>query len=135
MSTTEAFGYTYPETSKLGQDNGRRGNIVAQINRLYGDGPAAAGKTVAASTTSRHEWFVEVQVERADLQLPCSIDVYLGDRLASRTMLLSMPKTGLAHDELSISRAVNRLDVNGDDSAAVERALLKELHAKVVKVR
>ncbi|KAI3321261.1 Di-copper centre-containing protein [Xylariaceae sp. AK1471] len=131
MATTEAFGYTYPEISTVGQNHGRK-DVIAQINRLYG-GLVTARKTTAASM-SRRDWFVNVQVERADLPLPCSINVYLGDHFAGRTVLLGMPKTGRAHDELSLFWAVDRLDVDNNDSGVVERALMKDLHFKVFKV-
>ncbi|KAI8626488.1 Di-copper centre-containing protein [Xylariaceae sp. FL1651] len=123
--TTGAFGYTYAET-KQGQKE-----VITQINKLYGDRVAVADK-IAVSRLGR-EWFVTVQVERADLQLPCSIDVYMGDNLAGRTLLLSMPTEGLAHNELSLRRAISRLDVDQTDTAAIERILKNELRVEVVK--
>ncbi|KAI3335615.1 Di-copper centre-containing protein [Ustulina deusta] len=130
VATTEAFGYTYPDI--LGVDQGRTKDVIVQINRLYGN-VAAAEKSTGASA-SRREWFVDIQVDRADVPLPCSINVYLGDQLAGQTLLLNMPKVGIAHDELSLSRAVNRLDPNDNKSNwYVERRLMNDLHVKVVK--
>jgi hypothetical protein len=133
MATTEAFGYTYPEISTVGQNDSRKGDVIAQINRLYG-GLVATRKGTAASIT-RRDWFVNVQVERADLSLPCSINVYLGNHFAGRTALLNMPASGRVYDELTLLRAIDRLGVDSNDSGAVERALMKNLHVKVVKVR
>ncbi|KAI0407224.1 hypothetical protein F4802DRAFT_595450 [Xylaria palmicola] len=124
MATIEGFGYTYPDL--LGDGRGRTEDIIVQINRLYGDLDATAER--AATSRSRREWFIEIHVDRADLPLPCSINVYLGDRLAGRTSLLNMPKTGLAHDELSLTGAVNRLAIDHRDYRAVERRLLNDLH-------
>lgn len=130
MATTEAFGYTYPDIPSL--DEGRTKNVIAQINQLYGD--TSAAKRSTAVPTARREWFVDIQVDRADLPLPCSIDVYLGGQLAGRTLLLDMPKTGLAHDELSLSRVTNRLDADHSKPISIERALKNDLHVKVMKV-
>ncbi|TGJ86262.1 hypothetical protein E0Z10_g2493 [Xylaria hypoxylon] len=129
VATIEAFGYTYPDI--LGEDQGRTKDVIAQINRLYGDIPAV-DKSVVASAP-RRDWFVDIQVNRGDLPLPCSINVYLGDQLAGRTLLLNMPKTGTAHDELPLSWALNRLDVKDNKSKDVERRLMNDLHVKVVK--
>ncbi|KAI1124250.1 Di-copper centre-containing protein [Nemania abortiva] len=129
MEATEAFGYTYLEIPD--DDQGRKESVVVQINRLYGDLAATQKPTIASP--SRREWFVEIKVDRADLQLPCGINVYLGDRLAGQTMLLSMPKTGLANDELPLSRAINRLDVDHNEPGAIERKLISDLNIKVTK--
>ncbi|KAI0483901.1 Di-copper centre-containing protein [Xylaria cf. heliscus] len=128
VATTEAFGYTYPD---IPGDNQGRKEVIVQINRLYGD--LSATKTREVASTSRREWFVELQVDRADLPLPCNIDVYLGGRLAGRTSLLSMPKTGIAHDELVLSRAIRSLDVDENEPGGIERRIMNDLHVKVTK--
>lgn len=130
MAAIEAFGYTYPETPN--EDQGRQEGVIVQINRLYGD--LTANQTLTAASTSRREWVVKIQVDRADLQLPCSIDMYLGDHLAGRTWLLSMPKTGLAHDELPLSRAISRLGIDSNEPGAIEKRLVNDLHVQVTKV-
>ncbi|KAI0505522.1 Di-copper centre-containing protein [Xylaria bambusicola] len=129
VAATEAFGYTYPDIP--GPDQGRTKDVIAQINQLYGD--IAAAKKSAAVPNARREWFIDIHVDRADLPLPCSINVYLKDQLAGRTLLLEMPKTGIAHDELSLSRVINRLDADNNRSEYIERALKNDLHVKVMK--
>ncbi|KAI0541909.1 hypothetical protein GGR58DRAFT_497545 [Xylaria digitata] len=129
VATIESFGYTYTDIPS--EDEGRKKDVIAQINRLYGEMPAV-GKSIVAST-SRRDWFVDIQVDRADLPLPCSINVYLGEQLVGRTLLLGMPKTGIAHDELPLSRALNRLGVKDNKSEDVERRLMNDLYVKVAK--
>ncbi|KAJ3577361.1 hypothetical protein NPX13_g3208 [Xylaria arbuscula] len=129
VATTETFGYTYPDIP--GPDQGRTKDVITQINQLYGGFSAAKRSTEVP--TARREWFVDIQVDRADLPLPCSIEVYLRDQLAGRTLLLNMPKTGLAHDELSLSRVTNRLDTNHSTTKFVERTLKNDLHVQVLK--
>ncbi|KAI1758339.1 Di-copper centre-containing protein [Xylaria castorea] len=128
VATTEAFGYTYPDM--IGDDQGRK-EVIVQINNLYGD--LSATENWAAASTSRREWFTEIQVDRADLPLPCNIDVYLGDQLAGRVSLLRMPRTGIAYDELSLSQAVRSVDAYHDESGGTERRLINDLHVKVTK--
>ncbi|KAI0966132.1 Di-copper centre-containing protein [Xylaria arbuscula] len=128
VATTETFGYTYPDISGVGE--GRTKDVIVQINRLYGE-IAVFDKLTASAP--RREWFVDIQVDRVDLPLPCSINVYVGDQLAGRTLLLDMPKTGIAHDELSLFGVTNRLYADNYKSEYVERRLMKDLHVKVVK--
>lgn len=129
MATTEVFGYTYPDI--LGGDQGRK-DVIVQINRLYGD--LSATENWVAASMSRRQWFIEIQVDRADLPLPCNIDVYLGDRPVGRTSLLSMPKTGIAHDELPLFRAVKNIDIRHNEPGDIERRLIKDLRVNVTKV-
>ncbi|TRX95482.1 hypothetical protein FHL15_003440 [Xylaria flabelliformis] len=96
VATTEAFGYTYPDMP--GDD---------QINSLYGG--LSATDNWAAASASRRKWFAEIQVDRADLPLPCDIDVYLRDQLAARISLLSY------HNEFG----------------GTESRLISDLHVKV----
>ncbi|KAI0112490.1 Di-copper centre-containing protein [Nemania sp. FL0031] len=129
MAATEAFGYTYLDIPS--EDQGRKEGVIVQINRLYGD--LAPTWKPTNTSTSRREWVAEIQVDRADLELPCNINVYIGDHLAGRTMLLNMPKTGLAHDELPLSRAIDILDVDRNKPKAIERKLVSDLYVSVTK--
>ncbi|KAI1811916.1 Di-copper centre-containing protein [Poronia punctata] len=131
VSEIEALGYTYPELSMMGHNQGRREAVIAQIQKLYGD-PADVGNA-ADAPKPRLQWLVDVRVDRVHLPLPCSIDVYLGGCLAGRTTLLSMPKTGLVYDELSLSRAVRNLGINDSQAGTVEWTLVNGLRVGVSK--
>lgn len=130
VARIEDLGYTYPDI--LSGDHGRNENVIVRINRLYGN-PATAGQSKAI-VTSRRSWFVEIRVAREDLLLPCSIDVYLGHYLAGQTLLLDMPKTGYAHDEISLLRAVDHIGISDNQPEDIERKIMKYLHIRVTKV-
>ncbi|KAI2628284.1 Di-copper centre-containing protein [Xylaria nigripes] len=124
VATTEVFGYTYPDIS--GPNQGRRGKTIAKVNKMYGD--------LAVSSTSMRGWFVSIQVDRVDLPLPCSIDVYLGDHIAGRSVLLSMPATGPTYNELSLNRAIKGLGIDENDDETIESTLKRDLCVRVTKV-
>ncbi|CAJ2505321.1 Uu.00g127150.m01.CDS01 [Anthostomella pinea] len=136
--STDSLGYTYPEMRSghlpVDQDESRKNSIV-QINRLYSPGTttATAAARVKRDTNPGRQWVIAVQVERSELDLPCSIDIYLGAHLAGRTVLLGMPDRGLAYDQISLQRAIGALDISGQDPAAVEQALEKQLRVEVSK--
>ncbi|KAI0602121.1 Di-copper centre-containing protein [Biscogniauxia sp. FL1348] len=125
-STTEAFGYSYAELSQSRVD--AAGGLVSQVNQLYGGAP----------TMTARGWFAALQVERADLALPATIELRAGNgagRLVGRTVLLGMPAAGLAHDEIGLGRAVDALGLGGEAAApdAVFRALREGLRVEVKK--
>ncbi|KAJ2985605.1 hypothetical protein NUW58_g5439 [Xylaria curta] len=129
VAAIETFGYTYPEVPGGGQ--GRNENIIAQINKLYGNSTGALKSTAASK--SGYQWYVEIQADRTDLPLPCSIDVYVGDSFAGRTTLLSMPTTGITHDELSLTRVVRLYDADNNDYGALENRLINDLRFEVAQ--
>jgi tyrosinase len=82
----------------------------------------------------RREWFVEIQVERSELPLPCSLHVFLGDQLVGSMWLLNMPKTGFVYDELSLSRAIDHLNIGQKKPEVIERKLMADIRVKVTQV-
>lgn len=128
-SSVEAFGYTYPELQGLGSDQSHQqggGGITWRINNLYGNDYDDAKLT-------GQDWFVEVAVNRSELELPCNIDVSLGEVFAGRVALLSMPMHGLAYAKVPLQSSMRNLNLNKIGRNAVERILRAQLRVDVRK--
>ncbi|KAI0377011.1 Di-copper centre-containing protein [Hypomontagnella monticulosa] len=130
VESIESFGYTYPELItplKLRDPGQKKRIVVSRINKLYG---------TASSGVGGREWFAQVAVNRSELQLPCNIDIYVGDSFASRMALLDMPKHGVAHANIPLRRPIEGLGLNRGsetDRSQVESLLHKQLEVKVTK--
>ncbi|KAI0022884.1 Di-copper centre-containing protein [Xylariomycetidae sp. FL0641] len=143
VDTTEILGYTYAELKDghLGDDAadaGRR-NVIAAVNANYGgvlprEGGARAGGdgSTSSSSSSSSGYFVEVDVDRADLPLPCALEVRLQARLAGRSVMLAMPRAGRAHDEIPLDRVVDQLAMQGASRSDMAAKMQTQL-AVVVK--
>lgn len=135
VATPESFGYTYPELKEWEErgDNDRdqrRKDVVSRINDLYGP----KNDDVVGVRPLGEEWFVQVAVNRSELELPCNINIYVGETFAGRMTLLGMPMHGLAHAEIPLQRVISGLDTNTTaDRTAVERVLLDRLQVEVKK--
>ncbi|KAH9907483.1 Di-copper centre-containing protein [Xylariomycetidae sp. FL2044] len=137
------FGYTYPELEGVGTDvSQNRRLIISHINKLYGRRFVAAEgrrartsgrKDGAAAPRIHTEWFVEVQVDKADVSLPCGIDFYLGDSPAGKMALLDMPRAGLVYSEIPLSRAIDDAGMSGSDWNSTEDRLGRELRFEIRK--
>ncbi|KAI0839794.1 Di-copper centre-containing protein [Hypoxylon sp. FL0890] len=136
-ATLEPFGYTYPELrgwNQLGGKNREQGKkaVISRINDHYGP---AADDDNGGMGLFREEWFVQVTVNRSELELPCNIDVYVGEAFSGRVALLGMPMHGLAHAKIPLQRTVRGLGSNiTTDRAAVQRTLLDRLRVEIQKV-
>ncbi|KAI1211298.1 Di-copper centre-containing protein [Annulohypoxylon truncatum] len=132
-SSIEAFGYTYPELR--GWDSGQRNqgssDLVSRINALYGSG--SGGGDFGEASLAGDEWFVEIAVNRSELELPCNIDIHVGETFAGRVALLGMPMHGLAYAEIPLQRALKSLGLNRTGSNAVERVLREQLRVEIIK--
>ncbi|KAI0003596.1 Di-copper centre-containing protein [Xylariaceae sp. FL0662B] len=130
VASLSAFGYTYPELTAWDLDRERgRQTVIDRVNALYGGRLTTMGKAPAQNEST--EWHVELQVERSELQFPCTIDIYLGSKLAGRTALLGMPRQGLVHDTIPLQRAVGELNGNATSSATIEVFLQKQLRVEI----
>ncbi|KAI1768563.1 Di-copper centre-containing protein [Hypoxylon sp. FL1150] len=146
----EPFGYTYPELqdwerSRQDGDGDReraRRGVVAYVNAVYYNGGGGGGGGGGNGNGTREggegapgeegeEWFVQVAVNRSSLELPCSINILVGDEIAGHVPLLTMPRQGIAHAEIPLRRAVQGLGVNTTDRAAVGEALRGQLHVEI----
>lgn len=134
----ERFGYTYPELQdweQSRQDEDRecaRRDIIARINAVYGYSNGSRGANLAAEAVE--EWFLQVAANRSAFELPCTINILVGEKVVGHVPLLAMPKQGLAHAEVPLQRAVQGLGLNTTDRAAVGEALRGQLRVEI-KVR
>lgn len=135
------FGYTYPEFEDLdGSDpyqNSR--HMIEIVNDLYGSilPPAVKRphqKAWHVEGTTK-DWVVFIEVERSELEIPCTINVYMRDKYAGRTTLLNMPMHGLLSDEIPLTQAVNASEFKGMPADAIEDQLEEGLRFEIKKVR
>lgn len=117
-----AFGYSYPELQTESELTAAEmsTHVKARVNALYGPPIDPAAVARRAGRAPGREYFIELEVDRAELELPCSINVYLGKTFAGSMTLLDMPATGMSHTEIPLRRALASADT---DPFAFEPAL------------
>lgn len=153
----KTFGYTYPEIRDWAYTRDQlSGAVIQQVNLLYGGGSAAStGKTKrwqysrfargaleqrsdAAKDSPQpasKDYAVEIKVEREELPLPCSIDIFLGDTRVGTTAILGMPEKGCFHSSIPLRRQLQRKNVKLDQSTNVVDMLQQGLRVEIYKVR
>ncbi|KAK7931433.1 Tyrosinase, partial [Apiospora marii] len=116
------FGYTYPEIDdwSLSSEETRKA-VITQVNQLYSSGANGilSRRRRVQQQQQQHrrrqpqqhptkEYYAQISVERAELQLPCTISIMLGDDRAGQMPLLSMPTSGVTHAEVPLTKALDR---------------------------
>lgn len=141
---TSDFGYTYPEFHSLDSDPYRRSQQMIEIvNDIYGSIlPPGVKRPHRRRATNRHaaeettkDWVVSLEVERSELSLPCTINIYMRDRYAGRTTLLNMPMQGLVSDEIPLAQAIDSSYFRGMAPNEIEDQLEAGLRFEIKKVR
>ncbi|KAK8116070.1 hypothetical protein PG984_012572, partial [Apiospora sp. TS-2023a] len=136
VAALATFGYTYPEINdwSLSREETRKA-VITQVNQLYSNGAnrvsSSRRRRIQQQQDRRRqqqqdpttEYYAQISVERAELQLPCTISVMLGDDKAGQMSLLSMPTSGVTHAEVPLTRALNRA-LASDTAAAKNKAMM-----------
>jgi tyrosinase len=140
---TETFGYTYPEINDWSKTKDElRDFVINRVNVLYGDGPTNVPKqNVQGLVKGRGPvlpsvaYTAEVQVERSEVPLPCSIDVRLEDHTLATISLLGMPLSGMVYSSIPLRDSLKNLSIKDMLENALVPYLQKNLRVEVRKVR
>ncbi len=135
------LGYTYPELLDLDDTDADRNSrhMIEIVNNLYGSALPPSVKrphtTVWHAAETSRDWIVSVEVERSELELPCAINIYMGDDYVGRTTLLNMPTSGLVSDEIPLAQVFNPSEFRGMGPNEIEDQLENNLRFEIRKVR
>lgn len=95
------------------------------------DTSAPDGTTFA--TTNLKAYYVKIGVERSELPLPCTINIYLGSLSAGHMTVLGMPKSGMTYSEVALQKALTASsDVTSTDDSVVIPILEKQLRCDII---
>jgi tyrosinase len=140
---TKTFGYTYPEINDWSRTKDElRDFVINRVNVLYGDGAANVPKqTVKGFIKGRGPvlpsvaYTAEVQVERSEVPLPCSIDVRLQDHTLATISLLGMPMSGMVYSSIPLGAPLQNLSIKNMPEDTLIPYLQKNLRVEVRRVR
>ncbi|KAL2209786.1 Di-copper centre-containing protein [Sarocladium strictum] len=134
--STRAFGYTYPEIQDWTMSAADlQRSVISQVNSLYGTSATRAKRSVEARADETvFQYMAEISVDREDLELPSTINMYLGDSLAGTFTLLSMPKVGPSFGNIPLQEplAAFKADATESPQNTVIRLLKSALRIEMV---
>jgi hypothetical protein len=111
--------------------------VIQQVNKLYGTSATVSKRSLRTRQDDTvTQYMAEISVDRKDLQLPSSINMYLGDTLAGTFTLLAMPTTGLSYGNIPLQNPLANFKANIAESAqdTVVRLLKTSLRVEMVTV-
>lgn len=149
MAKLDTFGYTYPEINDwaLSPDRTRQ-VVIRQVNQLYGANhltpsrgrrrqqkdesdppthPHRRGESEPGFTpqAEQRQYYVQIGVERSELDLPCNIQVLLGeDTVAGSATIMALPPAGPTYAEIQLNRGIENFTSCVEEKAVV--ALLEQ---------
>ncbi|UNI18237.1 Tyrosinase [Purpureocillium takamizusanense] len=138
-----SFGYSYPglefwakSVQQMQQDATRT------IIQLYGPRPRApAAKALGATgdeSTQKYQphrrYFVKLQLDRTQVERPCSVNVYLDDQRAGSWVIGQQPESGVVKGGFTIDKAVQgagrHLSSVNDTTDFIKHALRVEIETR-----
>lgn len=134
VTGTREFGYTYEGVEDWGvTEEELSAKVKGLVNTLYG--PKQTVKRRRQVGGKKKEYEVKVKVDREDeaLPLPCSVQVFVGEKFAGELSLLNMPTAGVAYAGISLEKAAGEAGMVFNGTAAQVVDVLKEKLRVVVK--
>ncbi|TDZ36414.1 Polyphenol oxidase 1 [Colletotrichum spinosum] len=142
------WGYTYAPIQAWMESPGETKMAVSRaVNRLYGPKEQLEAlknskrRRRAATSTPRTEYFAKIEVERAELELPCQVQLFLNDHLAGSFTLLDMPRRGKSYGEIPLKQVLEAAGKRGSTRQAVAdciesglEVVIKKLDGKTIKI-
>ncbi|KLU85588.1 hypothetical protein MAPG_04611 [Magnaporthiopsis poae ATCC 64411] len=120
---------------------GKRGFVTREMSPDYQDNKSTYGADGSASSDSpadtKPSYSVQAQVERGELDLPCTIYFYVGSRRAGRMSIPSMPTTGMTYSIFALDRFLQLGDedagpgVNGTEYGAGNSTMIDKLQGQL----
>ncbi len=129
-----ALGYTYPEL--VGQHGltpeQLRKQVSSAITTLYGPGLNAITKRSLG--TASKEYFASITIDKAEVELPAIVNLFVGQQLAGRLILPRVPNQSIVHEEIPLENALSGNSLEGRGAEIVIPYLEKLFHWEIKKV-
>ncbi|KAH8197341.1 hypothetical protein TruAng_008507 [Truncatella angustata] len=136
IASIKTFGYTYPEINDWSMSpEHTRQLVIRQVNQMYGPYKIEIKPGRSTAIPYRHlqrqrrerdalnterQYYVQIGVDRSELDLPCTIKVMLGpDILAGTVNIMAMPAIGRTNSEIQLNRAIKQLTQCVEDKTVV----------------
>lgn len=150
VAPIKSFGYTYPEINDWSLSPERtRQLVIRQVNQLYGPNQGGwqqtpkkgkkslarhAPRSTGTPPETEKQYYVQIGVERSELELPCTIQVMLGSAVVAGSMtIMAVPPSGRTNSEIQLNRGLKRLIPCVEDKTVVP-LLEQKLRVEVRRV-
>ncbi|OAQ57685.1 tyrosinase [Pochonia chlamydosporia 170] len=101
VASIKTFGYSYEDIDS-GEDA-----VNTLINRLYGQKIGSASHSLRVrGQTPTTRYFVQIQLEKGQVELPCQVNLYLRGMPAGSIVAMEQPRDGILHGGFTIDEAI-----------------------------
>lgn len=138
ITNIKTFGYTYPEIDDWSLSPEALSTYVrTQVNRLYSTGRGASKRSARYQYRSPpvfKDYSILIKVNRSEIALPASIDLFLDNRSAGKMVLLSMPMEGISYATIPLDRALEVANKSVKGPSIVMPYLNNSLRIEITQV-
>ncbi|KJZ74666.1 hypothetical protein HIM_06016 [Hirsutella minnesotensis 3608] len=138
VASIRSFGYTYEGLEYWSKsDTQMRGDTIRLVNRLYspngGSSGAAGGPNMLSVKKPQTRYFVQLQLDMAEVPRPCLVQVYVKDKFAGSMVIMSQPGTGIMKGGFPIDNAIQEAGLHKLSRDEAVKTLQKDLVVKITK--
>ena len=137
VRSIEDFGYSYEGLdyrSKTPAELAR--DAKSLINRLYAPSTNSLGAlSKPDSSGNSNRYFANVQVDVAEVERPCAVQLHIEDRLVDEVIVMQHPTEGIAHSGVSLDEALEASSIRDAKPDEVLESIKSALEVSIVNVR
>lgn len=132
VASIQGFGYSYQGLEYWAKSAGEmKQEATKLVNRLYSpDGTSTASIQSLQKPRPQTRFFANIQLDMAQVERPCTVNVYVGGSLAGSVVVMQQPGTGIMHGAFAVQETgMHELSPDG-----AVRSIQSSLAVGIVKV-
>ncbi|PNY27459.1 Tyrosinase [Tolypocladium capitatum] len=113
VASIQGFGYSYlglehwtKSAEQMKQD------ATKLINRLYASDASSAAR-LQTLQQPQTRFFANIQLDMAQVERPCTVNLYVGGKLAGNVVVMKQPGTGIMHGQFAIDATAQQAGAHG----------------------
>lgn len=136
MEKIESFGYTYQGLEYWEKSAAQmRQETKKLVNRLYGPETNAASMRLGVKTANATtRYFARVSLDVTEVERPCVVELYVGDKQAGTLVVMQQPATGIMHGGFPLDDALDAAEIQTLRPEYAVHSIISSLEVAIVKV-
>ncbi|KND89565.1 Tyrosinase [Tolypocladium ophioglossoides CBS 100239] len=134
VRSIKSFGYSYQELEYWKKSPAQmKQDATVLINRLYSTGSASRRSSPRGQPPQVRRYFAQVHLDRAEVEKPCQVNLYLDGNKAGSLVVMNQPADGVLTAGLPLDEVIQQSDMHAMSANETVNAINGTLTVVIVK--
>ncbi|KJZ75523.1 hypothetical protein HIM_04986 [Hirsutella minnesotensis 3608] len=128
VNSIRNFGYTYEGLEYWAKSEDQmKQDATRLINKLYSDNEAAPPGRKLRRDAMKKRYFAQVQLKVEEVERPCAVNVYVGDKRAGSVVVMVQPPAGILNGAVALDQTLDQAGGSGNAANSLNQSLQIEI--------